>query len=374
MKTSVLTLAVTASLSPLSTFAEQAVEQEIEGLRQRLDYLEQRVRAQDEAIGEKDEKFKTLEEGPSVEVGALVEFEAGYAGSFDGASESDLVLATAEIGLAAEISDSVSADVTLLYQDNGEEPLDVDVASFTVAGETTSVVVGQIYVPFGVFDTNLVSDPLTLDLGETRETALQGGFGNASVAWSAYLFRGDNQEDFGASDDIDNFGLSVTFGAQNSAVSATLGYINDIRDSNGIQNGLDTNDVAEHVAGLAFSTRYETDRFVLIGEYIDALDAFAPGELPYRGVGAEPAAWNLEAGIPFALAGQDAMFAFGVQGTEEALALELPERRLLAALSIPVRDGVTLSVEWAHDTDYDESDGGTGRRADTVTAQLAVEF
>ena len=37
-------------------------------------------------------------------------------------------------------------------------------------------------------------------------------------------------------------------------------------------------------------------------------------------------------------------------------------------------DNTALSFEWAHDTDYDVADGGTGENADTLTAQLAVEF
>lgn len=374
MNKTVLAMAGAAILAPLPTLAQQGVQQELDGLRERLDYLEQRVRSQDETIAERDTELEALREGPSVGIGAVVEVEAGYAESYDGGSESDLVLATAEIGLVAQISEAVSGELTLLYEDNGESPLDVDVAAFTVAGAAGSLMAGQVYVPFGVYDTHLVSDPLTLEIGETRETALQGNFGSGNVSWSAYLFKGDNRKNFGTSDDIDNFGFSATFGSEESALSATIGYINDIGDSDGIQDGLATNDVADHVAGIAVSARYETERLVLIGEYVDALDAFAPTELAFGAAGAEPAAWNVEIGVPFVLGGRESLFAFGVQGTEEALALELPKRRLLAALSVPVREGVTFSFEWAHDTYYDEAEGGTGASADTVTAQLAVEF
>ena len=99
-----------------------------------------------------------------------------------------------------------------------------------------------------------------------------------------------------------------------------------------------------------------------------------PAELGYRHPGARPSAWNLEAAYGFALAGKSASFALGYQGTEEALALELPRRRLITTLSIEVFDRTALSLEWAHDRDYDRCEGGTGRSADTVTTQLAVEF
>jgi len=31
---------------------------------------------------------------------------------------------------------------------------------------------GQLYVPFGAFETGLISDPLTLEIGETRESTV----------------------------------------------------------------------------------------------------------------------------------------------------------------------------------------------------------
>ena len=70
---------------------------------------------------------------------------------------------------------------------------------------------------------------------------------------------------------------------------------------------------------------------------------------------------------------QDQMAAY--QETDEAVALELPEERLSAAISVEVMDNTTLSLEWAHDDDDSTADGGTGASGgDTVTGQLAVEF
>ena len=74
------------------------------------------------------------------------------------------------------------------------------------------------------------------------------------------------------------------------------------------------------------------------------------------------------------MAGRDATAALGYQGTAEALALELPEKRLLAGLSIGLVDQVGLGVEWAHDEDYGTAEGGTGKSADTATVQLSAEF
>jgi len=90
--------------------------------------------------------------------------------------------------------------------------------------------------------------------------------------------------------------------------------------------------------------------------------------------GAKPKAWDLEAGYSFELMGRIAIVAIAYQGTEPALALDLPQRRFLLGFSIDILDGAALGLEWARDEDYPVSDGGTGEKADTVTAQLAVEF
>ena len=82
----------------------------------------------------------------------------------------------------------------------------------------------------------------------------------------------------------------------------------------------------------------------------------------------------IEAAYSFNLAGKEATVAAGYQGTEEALALELPKGRVLIGLSVPVVEGVALAVEWAKDNDYGAADGGSGRKANTVTVQLAAEF
>ncbi len=74
----------------------------------------------------------------------------------------------------------------------------VDVAFVTIANPEQSplfLTAGQIYVPFGAYETNLVSDPLTLEIGETRETALQGGFVRGGFNGSVYVFNGTNKKD-----------------------------------------------------------------------------------------------------------------------------------------------------------------------------------
>ena len=65
-----------------------------------------------------------------------------------------------------------------------------------------------------------------------------------------------------------------------------------------------------------------------------------------------------------------ATLAIDYQGTDEAFALDLPETRIVAALSVEAIKNTLVSFKWAHE----EPDGSTGGSANTATVQLIVEL
>ena len=358
MQKKILCSALAALLPfPGLLLAETQVDDRLESAEKRLEYLESRMQDQDNTINQKaagDSWFN------NVEIGGVIEVEAGFEDPDDGDSESSLTLATAELGIAAQITEMLSGEIVLLYEDDGEEELDVDVAAITLApNDSLEITAGQFYVPFGVFESQMVSDPLTLELGETRETAVQAGFGLGPVGVSAYLFDGDATEDGDAK--IDNFGLDLALAREDGSFSyaANLGYINDIGDTDGLIDY--ATDVHDKVAGMSFSLLVNTGPFTVIGEYVGAMDEFdATGE--------EPSAHNLEFGYAFELAGREAGVAIGVQGTDDAEAVGLPEDVVVAAFAIEIIDGASLAFEYANAEAYD------GSETDLITVQLAAEF
>jgi len=366
-----------------AAFGDMSVDERLERMEQRIRDLEDRLERQNDVIREKDRKLARLEESDgketdwfqNVEIHGLIEVEAGYQDPYRGKSTSDVILATAELGVAAKLNDWVAGEITLLYEED-ETDLEVDVATIRLAPPEGPWLVsaGQFYVPFGVFDSNMVSDPLTLEIGETRESSLRAGFERGGAFGSVYVFNGTNKKN--GDNQINNWGANLGYGKQSDrlSVAGSLSYINDIGDSDTLQDALASNDVKGYTAGWGISMLAETGPFTLIGEYLGATEEFDPPQLDFKGEGARPSAWGIEAGYGFHVAGRDATFALGYQGTSEALALDLPERRLLAALSVGIMERTALSFEWAHDNDYDVADGGTGESADTLTAQLAVEF
>ncbi len=355
MQKRLITTALAAAL-PFPALAAENLDDRLESAERRLHYLESRIQDQDRTIGKKADGDRWYNR---IGISGLIEVEAGLEDPDGGDASSSLTLATAELGISAALSERVSGELVLLYEDDGEKSFDVDVAALTLtADDRWSFNAGQYYVPFGVYATRMITDPLTLELGETRETALQANFASGDFGLSVYVFDGDARE--ADENRIDNVGLDLALAREGERLSyaAHLGYINDLGDSDGLIDY--AGEIHERVAGLSASLLLSRGPFTFIGEYLSALDAFDSGE--------EPSAYTLEAGYGFALAGREAGVALGLQGSDDAAGVGLPEKVILAALSVAIADNTALAVEYANAEDY------AGDRTGILTLQLAAEF
>ncbi len=347
---------------------------------QRIDRLENELtRLKSSVAQEKKEDRKWISNiMDRVSISGLVEVEGFYTSDYEDEDESDFELATAELGIDARIHDFVSSHVLFLWEEGEGEDICVDEAFITI-GNTEKfpafMTLGRQYVPFGVFETSMVSDPLTLEIGETQETSVLLGFESSGVYGGIYLFNGDIDEKSG-DDHLENFGASVgySFETGDLGLDFSASYISSLGDTDGVSDVL-PDDIEDYVDGISLSGVLGFKGFTLIGEYVTALDEFEPGEMAFKQSGAEPEAWNLELGYNFDVAGHDTTLAVACQGTDEALALELPETRYMAAAGMGFFDNlIFVSLEYAYDEDYDESDGGSGEEAHTLTTQIAMEF
>ena len=592
----------------LAEASDKSIAERLADMERRIQYLEQRLADQDKVIVEKDRVISELsaqsEESASwpdrVEISGLVEVEAGHAEPYEGDSESDAVLATVELGVAAQITDWVSGEVLFLFEeDENDDNIDVDIGTLTIAPPDGPwfVTGGRMYLPFGVYETTMISDPLTLELGEIRKTALMFGVEGENLYGAAFLYNGDNSKD----DDnrLDNFGAVIGYAMEGDGMEfgLDLAYINDIGDTDTLQDavagnleaagmaafngqvedarrmalansvvetggeyredarmdltygdfrgvfytasdgeraswvpekiykmvdadgkeqygttssnnpdcsdtvttsckveigypstlpitlsdpiytadetdddlgkyydalrmyaaGIDANAAdatandkalkaayerleasvedagsealmaaevlreeagemaavakaeelgepepatyADHVSGFAASARLRYGDVALMAEYLGATERFQGTALSFGGSvvdgvyvnrGAKPSSWMVEAAYDFMLGSQPATIAVSYQGTDDALALELPESRFMIGGSVELMDSVALAIEWAHDKDYDTDEwsdcallddgtencafAGTDENADTLTLQLAAEF
>ncbi|NOQ45550.1 MAG: LbtU family siderophore porin [Desulfobulbaceae bacterium] len=322
----------------------------------------------------------------------LIEGEAVFGDDYDGNSFSEFNVATVELGFDVQMSEWAVGHILALYEGPDDDSLSIDEANIWLGNYEKFpllMTAGRFYMPFGKFDTNMIQDTLTLEIGEIGDYGVAVGFEANGFLGAVYSYNG--MKETGDSETIKGFGAMIEYGYEQDEMSFNAGvsWVANIADSDGISDafdeaGLETINSTVNGFGVHLTAAY--DPIIFIGEYIQALDNFYPGEfnpetgevegseILFKEQGAEPEAWNTELAYVTELFGKTTVFAIGYQGTSEAVELGLPEARYMAAASMVLLPGTVLTLEYLYDQDYDTNDGGTDEDANAFTAQLSYEF
>jgi hypothetical protein len=373
----------------------QAQQQKIEALESKLNQAEHKVEKVVTAVESNTKRRNSgMHWSDKITLSGVVEVEAVTNRSYANVDTNDLVLATAELGVDAQINDWVSANIAIKYEEgaNGDAgtPLGVDSASITIANADKTpfyLTAGSITVPFGGYSTLMSGDPMTQTLGETAESAVQVGFNTGLINGAVYAFNGTSSES-GASDVIDQFGasLGLTHEGEKLNFELGMGWINALEDSDNLQATVPSDIAAmvDHIAGAEIHSTLTLGGITVNGEYVTAMNSFDSTEMTFNGNSAKPSAWNVELGYTFQLAEMETTIAAGYQESSEALSLGLPEKRIRGGFSMGIYENTTLSFEYARDKDYSTSDSAgvnsaaetaaTGATAHSSSMKLGVEF
>jgi len=355
--------------SPAWALHEKSSETRIEDLSTRVDVLEKNTL---------DNWFHKLT------LSGLLEAEAGYK-KFDpdAAGEpceesSDIVLRTFELGLDADFTDHVGGHVLVLWEEDDTEPIDLDEGYVSLTGTEDIPLylhAGKLYVPFGTFDTRFISDPLNLELGETRESAVIAGYHKDMLNFFCGGFNGEVDK-FGKKNHINTFFTGADFSLpeeDSRAVNLTAGvsYISNIADSDGlseindVDGDGDPDGVSDYVGGVSAHLSMDFAHSVFCtAECVCALDDFSAGELGEGSGEVKPQAWNFE--IAYVLP-SDIGFGLKYDGTDDCDDF-LPENRYGGVIFCSPFENTYLGLEYLRQK-FDNKD-----RSDMVTAQLAFEF
>ena len=290
--------------------------------------------------------------GPAGESGlslvGAIEVEGGHGDGNDGDS---IHVATVELGLDGKLTSIAGGHVLLLYEEDDPETIEVDEAIITLASAASpwSLVAGRTYVPFGNYDSALLSDPLTQALGETRETALQLVWSDHRLSALLWLASGDVHSS--DKERLDLYGAHVELAASlmHVDVSAGISWIANLADTDSLQAAID-NPIGHRreVPGIALHGKFNTGAFSFIAELVQAARHF-DGATPELD-GSRPGASNLELDYLTAINGRTATLAIARQQTSEGNTLELPGNRWLAAVSVSLDTHTTIGVEYARDS------------------------
>ena len=341
--------------------------------------LPERIRRIEKKLEQKQEGL-LAKWADKITLSGLIEAEAYYedydyddSGKNDEDS-SDITLATVELGVDVDIIKHVKGHLLFLWEEDDTEPVDVDEGYITLDGEDVVPLylnVGKFYVPFGNFESHFISDPLTLELGETRESALTAGYVNEWMDVSVSAFNGDIDE-IGEDNHIETYVAAASFSVPDEVISnfgirAGVSYISNIADSDSLQDEIDSGvGIRDYVDGFnAFLSISYMDKLFFNFEYLGALDEFKANELSFdNGKEFQPETWNFE----IAYAATDRLeLAVKYEGGDD-LGDFLPEDQYGAAVTYGLFENTSLALEYLHG-EFENDD-----ERDLVTTQLAVEF
>lgn len=326
----------------------------------------------------------------SIELSGLIEVEA-FSLSRDkgGDDESDVSLATVELGFDVKLNEWVNGHLLLLYEEDDTEPMDVDEAFITIGNTEKNpfyVKSGKMYIPFGKFESNMISDPLTLEFAEINQSALQVGFEYQGFYGGVYAFNGDVEKNDN-DNQVDKFGFNLGYAFEKEEMNFDIGmgWLNNILDTDSYEGWVDefksmaADEGMEYkldgyAAGFAFYADLKYKGFNVIGEYIAQLDELewkrydiSTGEKLSKAKQPKISAWNLEAAYTMPIMEKDTTFAIAYQGTNDAQDV-LPESRYLGSVGVGIFDGTILKFEYCRNEFETETD------EDIITTQLSIEF
>ncbi|MBB72432.1 MAG: hypothetical protein CMF50_08545 [Legionellales bacterium] len=341
--------------------------------------------------------------------------------NFDGSHENDINFTAAELDMQALFNNWLTGFMNFKYDDSppaagarvNNSNVFLDQGFITLGDFNKSplyATIGQVYVPFGQYDSYLISDPLNKTIFRTKGRPIVAGYrspGDTGAYGAAFIFRGDTREgafdptadERSPNEHVNQYGLNAGYAFDLGALHSDFGasYINNIADSSGMQGtsapstqfqGFGDNSTTEvlrhRVPGVDGRAEFSLYDFDLISEYTTATRAFSPLDMTYNGSGAKPRAGHIEGIYNFSLFGKSSNVALGYNRSWESLALNVPRERYAAALNVSIWQNTLATLEVRHDKNYGMHDtasgaGGAvfsplGKESNAITGEFDVYF
>ena len=301
----------------------------------------------------------------SFTLSGLIEVEGSLVHIEGGEEDDDLRLNTVQIGLEAGLNSWLGGHISGLWEEDDTEPMVVDEAVISLtspwplANQTPALRLGRQYLSFGQFESGMISDPLTLELGETQTTAavlaLTGEYGNASLG----VFDGSVDD---GDDSLDSWVLAIA-ATPRAGVTLAASWISDLAESDA-ELVQDEGMYRDDVPGWSVFFTLQHGVFGLTAEYLAAVDRYKPHQVAAGEdlTGRRPQALNLELSWEIA---DKALLAARYEAADD---YQADVRRYGATASYGLCNYALLAVEYLH------ADADASAPEQAFTAQLAVAF
>lgn len=333
--------------------------------------------------------------------------------SYMGETNTDLTLGSSELAVAAALNQNVEAYMSIAYDESPPEigprinnsafSLNLGFVNIGNLDKTPFYfTAGQLYAPFGRYSSAMVSAPLTMNLARTKTRPFILGYKSQTDRGpfaSTYIYRSDTQS---GKSGVGGANLGYSFAVNDITGEIGASYISSIADSSGMQNTaanpgtfggfgslLHGSEIVRKTQAVDVYGNLGFDRFNLTAEWVGVTQPFRAEDLSFNARGARPQALQTEFGVTFKSFNRPSSIGLGYQWTKDALALNLPQQRIIGVYNISIWKDTVESLEYRHDMDYGKNNFangnapagitnaptlGTGRSADTVSAQIGVYF
>lgn len=334
---------------------------------------------------------------PTLILSGKIESQVYGSKTYSGPNSSDVNLTGAELLAAVHINNWVSGLITLNYDDAPpsqgsaqrvtNSDFSVDQAFATIGNLSVTpfyATLGQRTIPFGHYDTYMISDTVPKMMFKMLERAVLFGYDSQSTGSvrpyaTTFVFKDDTTSSNGSSH-INNGGANLGLRlATANGLKSNVGIsgVANVADSNGMQsNGLSGTNVFQGFAYGTDSTPAEqlirkvpgfnayadlsNDKVYLNSEFAGATSSFNANDMTYNGHGAKPSAWHSEAAYMFNIASFPANVAVGYDHSWQAVAMNMPQQRYITALNVSFIRNTILSLEFNREINYATADTGTG--------------
>ena len=317
--------------------------------------------------------------------------------------ESDLSL-TIDLAMDMQFSEWVNGFLLFQYS-NGDDEVTLDEGFLEIRSEPKSFLYnlsiffksGKYVIPFGLFETALISDPVTVELGETRKVAVEIGGEFSGFQGSVILF--DDDIDIDAKESrFNTIALTAEYAFSTDFFDMELGagYSGNLIGSDGwtefaVEEMMDAKEdgirkiIRDKVAGFNFYASLHTGPLTVSAEHVAALDRVkwnlseSPSDaedvtslengaaIDAVEVGIKPTVWHFEVSYGFDLFEKESELAISYQSSEKSGEI-VPDYRYAGALSISMLENLVLSLEYL-DEAFENGD-----KNDRITTQVALAF
>ena len=271
------------------------------------------------------------------------------------------------LGLAIDVSDNVSAYVSLQNENTAGDFNDLDTigvyeASVTVGlSDNMSLTAGKQHFNF-INDAeygNFIADTLVRQMAECRDTGLALSLSNDAISGGVFALNG-NMDEAGDDDEVNTYGVHASIGGDQEDLSWTLGagYISNVADANNGGNPAQDGTNGD-LSAYSLNGSVTVGSISVLAELVQADDNAADT--------AEESATSIEASMALPMGEGDWTIAAKFEEAEDGGANDV-EENVGIGLSSEIYENANLTINWESSEDF------SGNETDTVAVELSVSF